>query len=785
METIGTIFENDMTELDLNILPLYRKEGGDLGRLPGLHTAEASRKASRSRKADQLIMLLSFNIPAFSDERQAELLARLEEIYFQKSGSTTMAMRELIEDLNSLILNLNLKHAGSRPQVTGTIAVVVVRGDHLFLAQNGPGHLFALLPTKVDYLHDEKLTARGLGLNRNPSIYYAQMPMEPGIKVLFSTSLPDGWDADTFKYAYTHPLHKAQQRFLEDSGEELKAYLLDVQPGKGNLTLLRAPGAVSQSQPAAEPPITLATAPAEEAPQSQPEETSSEPPVLSAEIPERAQEKPVEPAPLRRAEQQADHTVPAPSKMSPSHPSISTSPLDDPFVEQESTDSLAPSSEAEQVASRMAPALLSGLKKVQTFGVGVLRGLKGLLQRLVPGDELVKIPAGTMAFIAVAVPLLVVTVAALVYAQVGRNQQYEALFSQAEALASAAGAEPDIQTQREYWQEVIGLIDQTTEYLITEEAEDLREQAVSALDAIDNVTRLSFEQAISGSLAPSIKIRHMAATTRDLYMLDITSDSVLRAWLAGTRYEMDSDFRCGAGQYGAIIVQELVDIALLPDNPDDALLVAMDRGGNLLYCYEDKPPVAITLTPPDSYWGKPIAITVENDQLYVLDEQLNMIWFFDPGDENYQFRDAPKFFFTEEVPDMTDTLDFAIDQEQLYLLYLNGETTTCTYTGLAEAPTSCTAPTVYSDPRPGRESGPTIADAIFYQLKHTQPPEPSLFYLDPINHSIYHFSLKLNLVQQYRSAVDLEGQYITAFAVSPTKTVFVALENQVYLAHLP
>ena len=373
----------------------------------------------------------------------------------------------------------------------------------------------------------------------------------------------------------------------------------------------------------------------------------------------------------------------------------------------------------------MAPALLSGLKRVQSFGLGVLRGVKKLLQRMVPGDELIKIPTGTMAFIAVAVPLLVVTVAALVYAQVGRNQQYENLFSQAQMLASAAAAEPDIEVKRQNWQEAIGLIDQATEFLITDEAENLRKQAVSSLDAIDNVTRLNFEQAISGSLAPSIKIRNMAATSRDLYMLDIDSDSVLRAWLAGTRYEMDPEFRCGAGQYGAIIVQELVDIALLPDNPDDALLVAMDRGGNLLYCYEDKPPVAITLTPPDSYWGNPIAITVENGQLYVLDEQLNMIWFFEPGDENYQFRDAPKFFFTEEVPDMTDTIDFAIDQELLYLLYLSGETTTCTYTGLAEAPTSCTAPTLYSDPRPGRESGATIGGAIFYQLQHTQPPEPS------------------------------------------------------------
>ena len=58
-------------------------------------------------------------------------------------------------------------------------------------------------------------------------------------------------------------------------------------------------------------------------------------------------------------------------------------------------------------------------------------------------------------------------------------------------------------------------------------------------------------------------------------------------------------------------------------------------------------------------------------------------------------------------------------------------------------------------------------------------------YLDPINRSVYQFSLKLNLWQQYKPEEGLEEGYITAFAVSPTKTIFLALENKVYLSHLP
>ena len=212
MDTKATTDNNRMAETDLKILPIFRQMGRRLDYLPGLHVAEPPRRVSRSRRMDKLILLLSFDTPAFSDERLADLLTRLEGIYYQKNGSTTSAMRELIEELNNLILNLNLKYAGERPQVTGTIGVIVVRGDLLFLAQSGPGHFFALLPGKLDYLHDDNLNMRGLGSSRTPTVYYAQLQFAPGDRFIFSTTLPDGWDANTFTDAYDSLLEKARRR---------------------------------------------------------------------------------------------------------------------------------------------------------------------------------------------------------------------------------------------------------------------------------------------------------------------------------------------------------------------------------------------------------------------------------------------------------------------------------------------------------------------------------------------------------------------------------------------
>ena len=262
--------ENPMPNLDLNIIPLHRKAAENQDRLPGFHTAIPTRKTSRSRRSDQLILLVSFNVPAFSDDRLTELLTRLESMYYEKTGSTTSAMRELIEDLNNLILNLNLRHAGNRPQVTGSIGVIVIRSGHLFLAQSGPGHLFALIPGKVEYLHDEKISNRGLGISRTPQIYYTQLQIEPGNKILFSINLPETWDANTFTQAYVNPIQKAHLRFLEDAGDELKAIMIEAAAGQGKLNLLKL-SAVKEKPRAAQPQTAQETTQTEkQAPQATP-----------------------------------------------------------------------------------------------------------------------------------------------------------------------------------------------------------------------------------------------------------------------------------------------------------------------------------------------------------------------------------------------------------------------------------------------------------------------------------------------------------------------------------
>ena len=188
-----------MANFDLNIIPIHRRAGQDQTSLVGLHAVTAPRRAARGRKIDQLIIMMNFSgPPPFSDERITELIGRLETGYFDTPGSATSASREMIEELNGLLLNINQRSAGSRPPISASLTVLVARHEDLYLAQSGPGHLFVLMPRKVDYIHDEKAAGQGLGTSRGASIHFAQLPLVAGYRLLFTPGDPRYLDLRNF-----------------------------------------------------------------------------------------------------------------------------------------------------------------------------------------------------------------------------------------------------------------------------------------------------------------------------------------------------------------------------------------------------------------------------------------------------------------------------------------------------------------------------------------------------------------------------------------------------------
>jgi hypothetical protein len=65
------------------------------------------------------------------------------------------------------------------------------------------------------------------------------------------------------------------------------------------------------------------------------------------------------------------------------------------------------------------------------------------------------------------------------------------------------------------------------------------------------------------------------------------------------------------------------------------------------------------------------------------------------------FTDPPTAFFTGDPPDLQNTLDLAIQKDDLYLLGADGQVTLCTFSGLSVSATQCN-PVPYTDVAPAR-----------------------------------------------------------------------------------
>ena len=108
------------------------------------------------------------------------------------------------------------------------------------------------------------------------------------------------------------------------------------------------------------------------------------------------------------------------------------------------------------------------------------------------------------------------------------------------------------------------------------------------------------------------------------------------------------------------------------------------------------------------------------------------------------------------------------------------------YSALAGSPTRCKDPEIFTDPRPGRQSGPIIEGAYFSQIIFSPPPEPTIYILDPNSQSVYRFSVRLTLDRQLRSQGLLAEDQVSAFTIDRNNhALFLAFGNQVYYAPLP
>jgi hypothetical protein len=389
-----------------------------------------------------------------------------------------------------------------------------------------------------------------------------------------------------------------------------------------------------------------------------------------------------------------------------------------------------------------------------------------------------------MLFIALLIPLLVVTVASMVYFRYGRSVEYEEYLVQAQNARAQAVSLTDPAAQREAWQHELFYLDKAEASNQTSETQKLRQEAQSGLDQLQGITRLQFQPVLSNGVG--VQIGRLAASENDLYLLDAQRGGILHITLTTSGFQNDTAFDCSPGSYGGYTVGSLVDItALLNVNTFNATVLGVDAAGNLLYCAPGQVAQAIPLPPPDTNWGRVKGFAYDNGNLYVLDAQSRAVWVYVGKDGS--FLDRPYFFFGGQIPELEDAIDLAVSNDDLYILHADGHLSTCSYSRIETVPTRCVDPASLVNPLPAYKDTDLFSTAHFTQMLFSPAPESDLLLLDSDSQGVFRFTPRtLELQSQLRPQAGRDNPLpqgsVSAVTVSPNHILYFAIQDRLYFA---
>lgn len=784
-----------MSVLDLNFLSIYRVNGQEWPRLPGLSAQNPPRKLARGRDQDRLLVYLTLagNV-SYSTSEYGQIVDQVAETFYSSPGSLTFALKTAAVSLNDYLVECNMKSTGKGLYSIGALVLCSLRGNSMYIVQAGPTHVYHLTGD-TRHLYDPQLAGKGLGLSQAARMYFSQVVLSAGDRLLMCAVLPPNWDKSITEVRGSASLETTRRRLLAITDTNVSALLVQATNGSGAMNILRAvkddPLEPVTEAPSTPTPELVDQAPIFDLPSTSPVSA----PVTETKIPENEQlvagddNQPPEaeitqlitPLSGRNRLTTSKNRQSAFKRRYSREPSV----LNQPGWRNQLVQGMR------ATARILARLLQSGRELTRRFAAWVEKTVPRLLPENDEDQPTMSVSRTWAIFLAVAIPVLLFVVARVVYYQLGYEAQYKIYFNHAQETAQMALAESAPTALRVEWQATLDWLDKADQYQLTanSDSQKLRLDAQTALDNLDKIMRLDFALAFTTPLSRNLQVSRMSASESDIYLLDSTNSSVLRGVFNNQTYDLDGSFQCGSGTYSnGIQVEKLIDIIALPrSRATAATLLGIDMAGKLLYCMPGEKPRAALLQMPGTGWKSITAIAYDAYNLYVLDSAAHAVWIY-PGTDNFEFSE-PKFFFGEQVPVMLEqAIGMAVNGDDLYLLHADGLMTTCTFSHIDASPTRCNDPALYIDTRPGYEGGMKLSDGVFSQITFTSPPDPSVALLEPFTQSIYRFSPRaLELQNQVRAAAGKDnplpkGMPVTAMAFSPNNILFLFVNGQVYFS---
>ncbi len=763
---------------DLNLVPLRNQAGRDAPESMSFFVSEPARGCARGRSADRLALCLAMiGNSILSPGKQKQALEHLAKLYYKTPGSATTAMRVVVNELNSLLLKRNQHLSGTGKQGTALLAQLVMRGNQLYMALSGPLHLYVINASETRHAFEMDMEGKSVGQIRYPPIWLNQTTLHPNDTLILAVPpLPD-WDDNTLRETRGQSPETVVRKLCSAPDGDMNAVLLQVKPGKGAFH-------IGLPESKSMPELGLSAVEPEDQPANL--EAVTEPvgaPILLPEnfetiaSPAANVEVLTQNAVATKQEEISTKEIAAPVEAAP------TEPVPPPAVPTKKNAGLISGIGRFFASTRVAAGAIG--RPLATGARRVKAGMKSALSRILPEELFRGIPSSVMIFIAIAIPVIIVAVASQVYFSLGHEANNQALYAQALRQAEEAETQTDLLAKKAGWENALDTLESVDD---NPEVKVLKDRAISALDSLHLVRRVDFREALEKNLPAEIKVTRLAVLGDDLYLLDGNSGNVIRAYQTSAGYVVDTTFTCGPSVQGATVSSPLIDIAAWPAGfKPNAEVLAIDSSWKILLCSKNANPEVLELAAPtNAAIGNLTGMTLDMDDLYVLDPSSNAVWIYWNNQMNSAPEEEPYPFFKDEIPVLSDVIDMVMSGDELHLLHSDGHLTVCVYSGIKEIPTRCSEPT-FIDFRPGYENSPLVPLPLFSQIVYTPPPEPSLYFLESSSRAIYKFSVRsLGFQVKFLPAGEPDSGEATAFAVDQIRRIiYLAIGNEVYSAPIP
>lgn len=796
--------------LDITLSPLYRINGQETAKMPGLIALTPPRNAARGREQDRLVVyLLLTGNSVFTTTEYMKVAEDASKVFYATSGSLTNALRTATESVNKVLLERNMESSSRGQYAVGWLTIAAMRDMQITFLLSGPMHAYHFSQSESRHVFEPNVSGKGLGMSQTASIHYAQATLQMGDRLLFCGKVPNAWE-NTLKDPILSSLDAMRRRLVTLTSEDLNAVLMQVSNGVGAVNLFS--GATEQKEEKVDatipPPASTVNLPRREEPSPAPVENpttfipEAQPSAYSIpaaiEEPIKKNPDPISSLPRGNTPRNFPSSIPRADSYKPDVPSVVETanvvlpPTQiDRIVEETKIDVPPAPREPSPGARRAAKTLASGIQATRKLSISFGERLKNFLPRLLP-DADSPVPSASpsnfaMFMIAIVIPLIVVVMAFVVYLKYGRSQQYDAYLAQAQESRAQAVTLTNPLEQRVAWEKVFFNVTSAEAHRKTTDTDNLRKEAEANLDALHGITRLQFNPAFSSSVG--IHISRMAASESDLFLLNAETGEVLRAQLTnGLGFQLDTAFNCRPGVYGNYTVGPLVDILAMPTlNSINATLLGVDATGNLLYCAPGQVAQAIPLPTPDTNWGRVTAFVLDGGNLYVLDSPSRAVWVYNGKDGT--FIDRPYFFFSQQTPTQ-DVIDLVVTGDELYMLHSDGHISNCSYSRIQAKPSQCQDPFPMVNPFSAYPDAEMFGASHFTQMLFAAPPDQSILLLDADAQSVMRFTPRsLELQNQFKPTTDSKNPIpsgsIDAVAVGPNHIMYFAVDGQVYFATMP